>query len=749
MERFNNGKLMKIAKVIVDLSLDKGFDYHIPDDLAPYVHIGVQVTVPFGKSFRRGYVLAISDHTDYTKKLKKISNVCEKHSKIPEPLIKLGKWMAEYYCCSREQAVRTLLPRAVRSGKIKHKTLKLYSITDTAKAEEFIIQNSTKKTAEGQLQILRELLTQQQLNHDQLMTEAGASPSSIKTLLKKELISLDNLAIRRNPYDNAKVMRTEAQPPTPEQQAALNKIYSIMESPGDKHTILLHGVTSSGKTEVYLQAIARALENGKESIVLVPEISLTPQTVRRFRSRFGDMVSVLHSQLTEGERFDEWTRVSEGQVKIAVGARSALFAPFRNLGLIIVDEEHENSYKQSESPRYHARDVAVMRGHMENAVVILGSATPAFESYNNALTGKYELIEMKQRVDNKVLPTMKLVDLRMGTKDTEMPSLFSKILIDAIYDRIRNGEQTILFLNRRGFARQMMCEHCGYVAECPHCSIAYTYHKKRESLTCHLCGDVIQAYKTCPDCNAEDIRYTGIGTEKIESIAEKIFKGARIVRMDSDTMRRPSSYEDALNRFRRGDIDILIGTQMIAKGLHFPNVTLVGIINADQSLYIPDFRAPERTFQLLTQVAGRAGRGDISGEVLIQTFNPSNSTIKFAVDHDYSGFYREDREVREMLKYPPFGHLIAVHFRGEEQDEVSRYAYEFMDLVRPACHDDINVTEPEPAPIERIKGKWRYMIMFRGDKLKILRRALRQQILHGKHPKGVEVYADVDALSLL
>ena len=740
---------MKIARVIVDLSLDKGFDYNIPDSLAGKIHIGVQVKVPFGKSLRLGYVLNIIAHSEYPEQLKDIHSVCEHHSRIPEPLVKLGRWMSEYYCCSREQAVRTLLPRAVRSGKVKHRTLKHYSVADTAAAEKFIIENSGKKRSAGQVLTLKALLSSKELSQDALLSEAGVTASAVSSLLKKELISEEKRVLRRDAYADIEIIQSRPQEPTTEQAVVLKKLYAMLENPGEKNTMLLYGVTNSGKTEVYLQAIARALETGKESIVLVPEISLTPQTVRRFRARFGDMVSVLHSRLTEGERFDEWSKVSDGLVKIAVGARSALFAPFRNLGLIIVDEEHESSYKQSEAPRYHARDVAVMRGHIENAVVILGSATPSFESFNNALTGKYELGQMLQRVQNCLMPVMNVVDGRIGAVEPGKVSFFSKILVDAVFDRLNRGEQSIIFLNRRGYARQMMCEHCGFVAECPDCSIAYTYHRQRESLSCHLCGDAVKAFTHCPECGAEDIRYSGFGTEKVEAAAMMIFKNARIVRMDSDSMRKTSSYEDVLDRFRRGEVDILIGTQMIAKGLHFPNVTLVGVINADQSLYIPDFRSCERTFQLLTQVAGRAGRGDVSGEVIVQTLNPFNETIMYAVQQDFRKFYDYDMEMRKVLNYPPAGHLIAIHFRGAEQAAVKRFAGEFMEKIRPCCHQEVIVTEPEPAPIERIKGKYRYMIILRGSKLKKLREAIRELILHGNTPRNLEVYADVDAQSLM
>ncbi len=741
--------MSKYARVIVDLSLDRIFDYGIPEELRGRIHVGSRVNVPFNRGIRRGYVLALSDETDCPPdKLKLVDDLCDNHVVIPQSLVELGEWIADYYCCTREQAVRALLPGAVRSGKIKHKTLKIYSIADTVGAEQYVIEHEGKKRYEAQLNILKLLLTQREVFRDKLLNDSGCTDSPLKTLIKHGLVTVEKRKVRRDPYENVTFVPDFAKEPTVEQAAALEKIYAMLEEEKrKKHVMLLHGITGSGKTEVYLQAIEKALEHGRESIVLVPEISLTPQTVRRFRSRFGDRVSVLHSRLTEGERFDEWTKVSEGLVKIVIGARSALFAPFRKLGLIIVDEEHESSYKQGSAPRYHARDVAVMRGVKEGAVVVLGTATPSFESYSNALQGKYVYAELKERAEKCFLPQIDLVDMRLDTDEEGKVGLFSKTLVKAVRDRIFRGEQVILFMNRLGYARQLMCDQCGYVAECPNCSVSYTFHRKRNTLSCHLCGSVMRAPKECPDCGSEEIRYSGSGTEKIESIAEDLFKPARVVRMDSDTMRNAACYEDALDGFKRGETDILIGTQMIAKGLHFPNVTLVGVLNADQGLYMPDFRAGERTFQILTQVAGRAGRGDVSGQVIIQTFNPHNETIEYAAAHDFKGFYNFDMMVREMLTYPPDGHLITVYFLGPVEADVRECCEYYMTQLHPYCHDKVIVSEPAPAPIERIEGKYRYMIIFRGHRLKQLRSVMRSLVLHGPRPKNVDVYADVDALS--
>ena len=738
-----------IARVIIDLSLDKGFDYNIPEKLAGQVKVGTQVIVPFQHSLRKGYVLNLlrEDQSDIPNR-KDIESVSGRHTFIPEPLVKLGRWMSEYYCSSQEQAIKTLLPHAVRSGKIKHHTVKFYSLADLGKSEQFLLDHAGQKRYALRSEIIRTLLLNKSMNLELLQLEIPtATAYIINAMVKEGLLAEEKRVHHRDPFGSAEIIGDTPHTANAEQGAALEHIFRMLEHPVQPHTMLLYGVTGSGKTEVYLQAIARTIELGKEAIVLVPEISLTPQTVRRFRARFGNLVSVLHSGLTDGERFDEWSKVNDGLVKIAVGARSALFAPFRKLGLIVVDEEHESSYKQDESPRYHARDVAVMRGKLEQAVVILGSATPSLESYTNALNGKYLLAELKQRAENCALPIMNVIDNRIGVRDEGKASLLSQPLINAVYDRMFRGEQTILFMNRRGFARQMMCEACGFVAECSECSIAYTYHRKKEILACHMCGNIIAAHESCPQCGSPEIRYSGVGTEKVEAAAHAIFKDARISRMDSDTMRKSEDYDKILNRFRRGEIDILIGTQMIAKGLHFPNVTLVGILNADQGLFIPDFRAAERTFQLITQVAGRAGRGEVPGEVIVQSFNPEHEAIRFAVSNDFKSFYEYDMEVRQVLLYPPAGHLIAVHFRSENLKAASECAQIFYEELKPLTHTGMLMSEPSPAPVERIKGKFRWQIIIRGERLKKIRERLRELVLHGKFPKGVEAYVDVDAQS--
>ncbi len=739
---------MTVAKVIIDLTLDKAFDYLVPEALAGELRIGDQVIVPFGRSRRDGFILDFADTSEFPE-LKAIIGLTPNQARLPRKLVDLGCWMAQYYCCSQEQAIRTLLPSAVRQGKVKEKLRNFYLISDREAAENFIAANQTKKSFAPRVGVLKTLLTEGECGMEELLSLAGASESSVKTLQKAGLVTCAARAVRRDPFAGSTAVASEPLPPTPEQKHALELIERMLAGEEKSHTLLLQGVTNSGKTEVYLQAIAKTLARGKSAIVLVPEISLTPQTVRRFRARFGDELSVLHSRLTDGERFDEWHRIRRGEVAIAVGARSALFAPFDNLGLIVVDEEHETSYKQSEAPRYSARDVAVVRGKMENAVVILGSATPSAETAYNAEQGKYLRAILNSQVSNQLKPVVRIIDQRLGGPPEKGKSnFFSKLLIDAVAERLEKGEQSILFLNRRGYARVMLCEQCGYEAGCPNCSVSYTYSRKKQLLSCHLCGSTMPAPEACPQCGSREIRYSGLGTEKIEAAAQAVFAHARVVRMDSDTM-RGQDYDVVLERFKRGEIDILIGTQMIAKGLHFPNVTLVGIINADSNLLMPDFRAPERTFQLITQVAGRAGRGAVRGEVVIQTYNPDNETIRYAAIQDFESFRKYDLEVRELLSYPPYTHLIAIHFQGESEMQVADFAEEFTALLRPYCSAPTLISGPAPAPIERIKAKFRYLTIIRGQALGIVRQYLRELILRGKTPKGVEVYADVDAQSLL
>jgi primosomal protein N' (replication factor Y) len=554
---------------------------------------------------------------------------------------------------------------------------------------------------------------------------------------------------------------------------------------------LLHGVTGSGKTEIYLQALAHALEQGKGAIVLVPEISLTPQTVERFKARFSSgklqtLVAVLHSHLSAGERHDEWHKIRQGRARIVIGARSAIFAPVEPLGLIIVDEEHETSYKQEEAPRYHARDVAIMRGQMENAVVVLGSATPSLESFYNCKRGKFTLLELPERVDNQKMPHVRVVDMRQAAHKEKGTPLFSPQLKEAINQRLDRGEQTILFLNRRGYSTSLQCPKCGYVCNCPNCSLALTFHRQEQKLACHICGHVEKVPLVCPNekCKNPAIRFSGTGTQKVEETLTKLFPKARIQRMDADTMKRKDDYRKVLGDFRAGKTDILVGTQMIAKGLHFPNVTLVGIIYADLALHQPDFRAGERTFQLLTQVAGRAGRGDVEGEVFVQAFAPFHPAIQYARRHDFNGFYEQEIEFREQLKYPPVSRVALLTLKGRNEEKVkfsaehlkreleknlgsaaapaaavdaSSTAELFDEGVkqdtRGACaprkvFSDLIIAGPAPAPLLRAETFYRYQIMLRTRAMSALSRELARIIQSLALPEDVTLAVDIDPVNL-
>ncbi|HZV36736.1 MAG TPA: primosomal protein N', partial [Verrucomicrobiae bacterium] len=521
---------------------------------------------------------------------------------------------------------------------------------------------------------------------------------------------------------------------------------------------LLHGVTGSGKTEVYLQALAHALEQGKGGIVLVPEISLTPQTVERFKARFSSgplrtLVAVLHSHLSAGERHDEWHKIRQGRARIVIGARSAIFAPVDPLGLIIVDEEHEHTYKQEEAPRYHARDVAIVRGQMEGATVVLGSATPSMESFYNCGRGKYTLLEMPERVDNIKMPVVRVVDMRQAMRRGKSIPVFSPQLREAITQRLERKEQTILFLNRRGYSTSLQCTVCGYVAECPNCSVSLTYHRKAQMLSCHVCGHNAPVPAVCPNpkCANPAIRYSGLGTERVEDTLAKLFPDARIKRMDSDALKRKDDFRRILGDFRAGKIDILVGTQMIAKGLHFPNVTLVGIIYADLTLHIPDFRAGERTFQLLTQVAGRAGRGDIEGEVFVQSFTPFHPAIQYAKRHDFAGFYEQEIEFREQLKYPPASRVALLTLKGRNEEKVKFSAEHLRREIEKQLAEikDLIISGPAEAPLARAESNYRHQLMLRARQMSAVSRRLAVLMESLTLPEDVSLSVDIDPMDLV
>ena len=589
---------------------------------------------------------------------------------------------------------------------------------------------------------------------------ASATLDSIKVLEKKGLISFEEVEIFRDPLEGELFDTTQHLELNPHQEAALHEIIRAVEEE-KREVFLLYGITASGKTEVYMQALSRVLEKGKGAIVLVPEIALTPQTVFRFASRFGNRVTVLHSKMSQGERYDQWRRIKSGQVDIVVGARSAIFAPMSNLGLIVVDEEHETSYKQDDSPRYHAREVAIKRAELTDAVVIMGSATPAIESFYKASQKEYRLLTLPERIDNVELPPVEIVDMRAELVQKRNRSIFSQSLHEAMEDRLARGEQTILFLNRRGFATFVLCRECGYVVKCKNCDVSMTYHFSSRAMVCHHCNYRQPSPSVCPICNSAYIRHFGTGTEKVEDEARKAFPEAVIDRMDADTTSRRGAHRRILDAFKNGDIDILIGTQMIAKGLDFPNVTLVGVISADIALHLPDFRAGERTFNLLTQVAGRAGRGEAEGEVVIQTYNPDHYSIVAAQDHDYRSFYREEIAKRESLThpralpYPPFSHVATVLLSGRSESitiEAAETLASILHSFREAEFPDVEILGPAPAPLARIKQYYRWHLLLKAVDPAHIRGVIKQAMTK-KPPQisrgDVRASVDMDPMTVL
>ena len=747
-----------IARVTLDLAVRQEFDYLIPNELESNVRDGTRVKVPFGSREVLGVVTAVLAESPHAN-LREIIKTVGGQALVTPPILKLVRWISEYYCCAPEIAMKAVLPDSVRKEEEGWRE-RLYV---RALPQHDKLPKLTKRQ-EDLWSIVEEW---RELPLQELVRLAGTTSATIRKLEDKGLVSIAPQISERDPYAKEHILPTNPLELNDEQSVALNSIVKAIDCLANLEdeeseikgngVFLLHGVTGSGKTEVYLQAIAHALDQGKGAIVLVPEISLTPQTVERFKARFSHgslqtLVAVLHSHLSAGERHDEWHKIRQGRARIVIGARSAVFAPVEPLGLVIVDEEHEHSYKQEEAPRYNARDLAVVRGQQERAAVVLGSATPCMESYYNVQRKKYGLLSLTERADEKNMPIVRVVDMRNASRKDKGISIFSPQLHEAILQRLEKKEQVMLFLNRRGWSSSLQCPECGFVAECPNCSVSLTYHRSAKQLMCHICGHIDTAPNKCPEqnCGNSSIRFSGLGTEKVEAALDKSFPSARVKRMDSDTLKRKEDYRRILGDFRSGKIDILVGTQMIAKGLHFPNVTLVGIIHADLSLHIPDFRAGERTFQLLTQVAGRAGRGDVEGEVYVQSFTPFHPAIQYARRHDFIGFYDQEIEFRQELRYPPVGRVALLTLRGRSEDRVrffSDHLRKEMDVLANELGDAV-VAGPAPAPLLRAENYYRYQIMIRTPRMPQLSRQLSSKIDSLQIPEDLRLIIDIDPMSL-
>ncbi|MDD5483344.1 MAG: primosomal protein N' [Kiritimatiellae bacterium] len=737
--------MQNIAKVAVEISLDREFDYLVPDELVSVVRVGARVLVPFGNRVTRGYVIGLADRSEI-KNLKAIAALVGGKPLLGDNILKLARWISDYYASAFEQAIRSLLPCAVRRPQAKFLQQKTVTVVPGKIRDLDLVK--LRARAPKQAAALELLLPDKQVLLTDLLERSGAGPGAVKSLEQKGVLKIASRDLRRDPFAGQTILPTQPLNLFPEQAAALDLVEKSIDT-FSPPVVLLHGVTGSGKTEVYLQAIGHVLERGKGAIVLVPEIALTPQTVERFCGRFGDKVAVLHSHLSDGERHDEWHRINDGQARIVVGARSALFAPVERLGLIVVDEEHETSYKQGEAPRYNARDVAIKRGEIERCPVLLGSATPALESFYNARIGKYAIAHLHHRVDRQKMPRMNIIDMRLEAEREGRVNVFSRPLVEAIRERLERREQTMLFLNRRGFATSVICPACGFVAICAQCSVALTYHRAGEELRCHICGRAEKVPDKCAKCGAFALKFSGIGTQRIESIVHSLFPKARAQRMDADTTTAKHSHRNILGDFKTGKIDILIGTQMIAKGLHFPNVTLVGVIYADHSLHMPDFRAAERTFQLLLQVSGRAGRGDIAGEVIVQTFTPFHPAVQAARRMDYEGFCDQEVESRRELFYPPFAHLTCITLEGAPDEMIALAAKQLAGGLKPLVKPPAVLSGPMPAPISMARGQYRLQIIIRAPSAAEVSGQIKQVLRGLKCPPQVRIAVDVDALSMM
>lgn len=705
-----------IAEVIINSNvknLDKTFDYNIPIELEDKVKVGSRVLLQFGnmKRLEEGFVVGIKEKSDY--KVKEIKSV--ENSYLNEEKIELAKWIQQRYFCNLSDAIKLMLPPGtttkVINNRVKEKNINYVQIAKEPEEIEIDIENKKLKS-EKQIKILKFLIENGQMPIADLELFTDTSRNIIKTLENKGYLNIIEKEVERNPFLNKQITKSNKLVLTDEQEKAYKEIEEAIED-GMHSEFLLFGVTGSGKTEVYLQLIDKVLQEEKSSIMLVPEISLTPQTVNRFISRFGEeKIAVLHSKLSVGERYDQWQKIRKGIAKIIIGARSAIFAPAKDLGIIIIDEEHDQSYKSEMTPRYHAKEVASYIANKKNIPLVLGSATPSLDTYFKGLNGDIEILELNKRANKMDLPDVQIVDLRQELANGNR-SMISYKLHEEIQKNLKDKKQTILFLNRRGFSTFVMCRDCGYTAKCKNCDVTLTYHNKEKKLKCHYCGYETNVLSYCPECKSNNIRYFGTGTQKLETEINKLFPNASTIRMDIDTVTKKDSHEKILSKFQNENVDILIGTQMIVKGHHFPNVTLVGVIAADSSLNIEDYRANEKTFQILTQVAGRAGREE-KGRVIIQTYNPDSFSIEYAKKQNYKLFYNTEIILRKSLKYPPFCDIIMLLITGKDEKEVIQTSKKIHIFMKEKMKQDnlkILLYSPVPSPIDKIKNKYRWRII--------------------------------------
>jgi len=727
-----------IARVAFPIAVPGLYDYHVPAGFRQYMAPGIPVRVPLRNRVVWGVVVSLAQRSEFPD-LKDIVEVKTTHwTDTDRSLIRLYEWMAGYYHCGLGRIFRPLVRKGVVDMHPKTKTV----FMSTGAAFD---AGLTKKQAEAAMR-LRSIDTPK--TKDQLREQFGVSGHMVSALVKKGVLSQSQEQVVRRPGEILQEAFEENVTLTAEQRCAVERIGAFLGKPSKP--FLLYGITGSGKTHVYIELARACLQRGAGVIILVPEISLTPQTIQRFRGALGDVIAVVHSRMSDGERRDSMEELVSGRKRVAIGVRSVVLAPMENVGLIVVDEEHDHSYKQDDcDPRYHARDVAVMRGRYQNAVVVLGSATPSFESYYNALSGKYEMIKLRQRFGIAALPTVEIVDMNMEHRRGNW-TILSAFLRRRMEDTLAGGRQIILLLNRRGFSVTLICKNCGTTYTCPNCSVHLVYHRVDSLLKCHQCGYSEPAPTVCPTCRGEQIKYAGTGIQKAEEYLREAFPAARIMRMDQDSTRGKGRHVSILGAFARHEADILLGTQMVAKGLNFPGVKLVGVLQADIGLHFPDFRASEKTFQLLTQVAGRAGRKDNLGEVVVQTYMPREPGIVAAQRHDFEGFYEKEIDARRTLGYPPFGKLVRIIVLGEAETVVRGYARSVSQAIEKAGKGHLTVLGPAPSVLARINKVYRYSMLIKSQSPTVLQ-SVMQRVHRGTQslPSGVKLIIDVDPLDML
>jgi len=724
-----------VCECLVELEhvfIDKTFTYKINKEQLPLLKVGMRVVVPFGKQTLEGFVLKIYENKDVSleNKLKEIISIVDTYPILNEELLTLGKYISKTTLCSLMTSYQAMLPKALKAKKKVNMTPKY----DTYICINYGMYNNDIKFNASQEKIL-ELLKENKKVKKEVLNKI--SVSSVNTLLKKNILLEEKEENYRYNLINEEKIKFNL---NEEQQKVYKEIFNSINT---NETFLLYGVTGSGKTNVYMKVIEDVIKNNKTAILLVPEISLTPQIIKRFTSYFSN-IAVLHSGLSDGEKYDEWRKINEGKVNIVIGARSAIFAPLKNIGVIIIDEEHSQTYKQENNPRYNAIDIAKERCKYHNCPLILGSATPSLESFARAKKGVYKLLELKNRYNNNSLPKVEIIDMNKEFKKAS--GYFSNTLIDQIKETLERNEQVILFLNRRGYSSFLTCSSCGYVEKCPNCDISLTYHKSSNMLRCHYCGYATKRKKLCPKCQ-EEFKDYGIGTEKVEEELKSLIKDAKIIRMDVDTTTTKNAHAKIINSFLEEKYNILIGTQMIAKGLDFPNVTLVGVLNADIGLNFPDFRSSETTFSLLNQVLGRSGRGNKEGKVLIQTFNPEHYAIAYTKNHDYLGFYNEEMKIRKILKYPPYYYICSIKIISKDYNFASKSSYDVVNYLKQNIKNEI-ILGPSVCNVFKLNNNYRFQIIIKYKDVNNILEYLTNIEHHYFNKKDIKVEIDFNPLKL-